>query len=202
MRLILSSHIPSFTRHGVDRYASCLFPTVPIFSQLISVSVLFLLLLLGTCVNGHTAGSPFVQWWDDPKIIEAVHLTDEQRQKIAAIVEQSQKKRKELTEQLAPLRRVIPELLNQAELDEPKVMSTLKTQQDIRWARVQDTVAMRISVRKVLSAEQFKKLHTLYPLIMQRRWVTRQLPVRATAQPTQGTDPTAQPEEEEDEEGE
>lgn len=137
-------------------------------------------------------------WWDDPKTVESLHLTDEQRKKIAAIVEQSQKKRRELNAQLVPLRHVVPDLLSQPELDEQKVQSTLKTQNDLRWARVQEMASMRIQVRKVLSAEQFKKLQALHPLVMRKRWVARQLPGEGEKKSPAET--KAEPEQEEDEE--
>jgi Spy/CpxP family protein refolding chaperone len=121
------------------------------------------------------ADPPTVNWWHDPHVVETLALTTEQRQHIDKLIQQSLKQRAEIDKKLAPLRRAIPDLLSQPELDERKVLDTLTTLDTLRDAKRKDVIVMRMRVRQVLSPAQFKKLQELSPRIMRQAWVTRQI---------------------------
>lgn len=117
------------------------------------------------------ADSSAVAWWQDQQVIQALNLTDEQQRVIEERVQQSWKRRAELTQQLAPLQHLISDLLSQPKLDEQKVLSALAAQLELRNARRREVVSTRLHVRQLLTDEQFRKLLTLNPRIMRQRWV-------------------------------
>ena len=114
-----------------------------------------------------------IEWWNDAETIQAIGLTAAQRHEIESLVGQSLQRRAQIDAQLAPLRRTIPNLLSQPDLDDQTVLHTLDTQMHLRGAKRRDIITMRMQVRKVLSATQFQQLLVVHPKVMRQSWVSR-----------------------------
>ncbi len=106
-------------------------------------------------------GKSFCGIWRSPKIVEELELTDEQVKGLKDADFAGREKRMELKCQLDKLRLQMEKAFSAAAVDEAAVRQLAAKISDLRGEMFTQKIESRLEVRKLLNADQLKKLKTL-----------------------------------------
>lgn len=123
--------------------------------------------------EGRKPGSRMFKWWERPKVVEQLKLTDQQVNQIKEIYSEETKKSIDLRAELEKQHLELNRLLEQDILDESKIAEQIDTVQAARSALAKTHILMRVKIAKVLSSDQRKQLETI-KMEMRERSMKRQ----------------------------
>jgi Spy/CpxP family protein refolding chaperone len=102
-------------------------------------------------------------WWKDPQIREKLQLSDEQRQKIEKIARDHQIQEIDLRADVEKQDAVLRTLMDSDSIDKAQVLAQVDKLSEARTRLEKSHVEMLLAIRKLLTAEQAKKLRDLVP---------------------------------------
>lgn len=101
---------------------------------------------------------PHGPWWDNPEVAQKIGLTDEQKKKINDIIQQHRLKLVDLEATLKKEEIFMEPLVNADQPDEAKLLAQIDKVAQARAELEKANARMLLGVRRVLSADQWKKL--------------------------------------------
>ena len=105
-------------------------------------------------------GGPNGRWWTDPKQVEQLGLSADQRKRIDALFQQSRLKLIDLTAGVEKEEATLEPLLAADQPDEQKVLAQIDKVAHARAELEKANAAMLLGFRRTLSVEQWKKLQS------------------------------------------
>lgn len=98
------------------------------------------------------------RWWDNPQIAQKIGLTEDQRKKMDDIFQQNRLKLVDLDANLRKEEIAMEPLVNADQPDEPKLLAQIDRVAQARAELEKANARMLLGLRRVLTAEQWKKL--------------------------------------------
>jgi Spy/CpxP family protein refolding chaperone len=108
-------------------------------------------------------GAPFGMWWKNPDVAQKIGLTDDQAQRIDKTFQEHRLKLIDLHADLEKQEALLQPLVDADQPDEAKVMAQVDKAAQARAALEKSNASMMLAIRRVLSAEQWKKLQERSP---------------------------------------
>jgi Spy/CpxP family protein refolding chaperone len=109
-------------------------------------------------------GSPGEGWWKDPQLRQKLQLSDGQIQKIEKIAHDQHIQDIDLRAAVEKQDALLRTLLESDALDTPQALAQVDKLSEARARLEKSHVEMLLAIRKVLTAEQAKKLRDLPPM--------------------------------------
>ena len=101
------------------------------------------------------------KWWEIPRVVEFLHLSEQQQEKIDALVYEHARKMIGLNAGLEESRLALAQQVDSKNFDPSKVRAGFETFQNARKKLETERFEMLLAVRQVLSAEQWDQLGVL-----------------------------------------
>jgi Spy/CpxP family protein refolding chaperone len=108
-------------------------------------------------------GAPFGMWWKNPDVAQKIGLTDDQAQRIDKTFQEHRLRLIDLHADLEKQETLLQPLVDADQPDESKVMAQVDKVAQARAALEKSNASMMLAIRRVLSAEQWKKLQERSP---------------------------------------
>jgi len=112
---------------------------------------------------GTPMGFPFGAWWKNPEVVQKINLTDDQAQKIDKVFQDARLQLIDLHANLEKQETMLRPLVDADQPDEGKVMAQVDRVAQARVALERANAQMMLAIRRVLSADQWKKLQERSP---------------------------------------
>jgi periplasmic protein CpxP/Spy len=104
-----------------------------------------------------------MEWWRDSELVQKLQVSDEQVQKIDAIVQEHRIQNVDLRAALLKRELMLTFLLESGQPDESKVLAQIDKVVQAKGDLEKSHLQMILAVRRVLSAQQAKRLQELLP---------------------------------------
>ena len=117
----------------------------------------------GPASRGPREAGPQGRWWTDPRQVERLGLTADQQKRIDAEFQQRRLKLIDLTAAVEKQEAILDPLLAVEQPDEKKVLAQIDKVAQARAELEKENAAMLLGFRRVLTAEQWKKLQAEEP---------------------------------------
>jgi protein CpxP len=101
------------------------------------------------------------EWWKDPELLQKLQVSDDQVRRIEKIVQDHQTQEVDLRAALEKQDATLRPLMETGQPDEPQVLAQIDKVAQARANLEKSHVQMLLAVRRVLTAEQLKKLRDL-----------------------------------------
>lgn len=108
-------------------------------------------------------GAPFGMWWKDPEVAQKIGLTDDQSQRIDKTFQEHRLQLIDLHANLEKQEALLQPLVDADQPDEAKVMAQVDKVTQARAALERSNASMMLAIRRVLTADQWKKLQQRNP---------------------------------------
>ena len=115
-------------------------------------------LLLLTAVAAGNAGRRDSRWWNTPKYMEALRLTDGEIQQLNKAYEASSLEMIKLKGQVETARVKLEFMLEEKDLDESAIDTQYNHLEEARAALGKERFAFYVRVRKIIGAQRFSQL--------------------------------------------
>lgn len=133
---------------------------------------------------------PKGRWWENPRVVRAIGLTPEQQDQIHRLVYQHAETMIGLNADVKRAELHLGELARDEEFNEKAVRQAWTEYQAARQRLENERFELLVAIRKVLTAEQWKRLDELKRQFQQRRLPReRQRPGRNPYRPPAGNQP-------------
>jgi Spy/CpxP family protein refolding chaperone len=106
----------------------------------------------------HGPHGPHGRWWNNPQVAEKIGLTEEQRKKMDDIFQQHRLKLVDLDANLKKEEIQMEPLVNADQPDEAKLLAQIDRVAQARAELEKANARMLLGIRRVLTADQWKKL--------------------------------------------
>jgi Spy/CpxP family protein refolding chaperone len=101
------------------------------------------------------------RWWDNPRLSQALSLTDDEKHKMDDIFQQHRLKLIDLNASLQKQETIMQPLVEADQPDETKILAQIDAVAQARAELEKATARMLFDLRQVLTPDQWKKLRTL-----------------------------------------
>jgi Spy/CpxP family protein refolding chaperone len=108
------------------------------------------------------------RWWERPKIIEQLKLTDEQRNRIKAIYDKNSQDLDKMRTDLRAQGKQLRDMLTQDKLDENAISKQIDTLTDTLSKLVKAELQMNVAMMNELTVDQRKQLVQMHEQWMQK----------------------------------
>jgi Spy/CpxP family protein refolding chaperone len=120
------------------------------------LSVVLLVALMAAAA--YAQHGPRGRWWRDAKVVEALHLTDGEIQRLESAFDQSKVKMIELKSRVEAEQFQLQTLLEKNKLDEAAVKAQNRKLEQARTQLANERTAFVLKVRKIIGPQRFQKL--------------------------------------------
>ena len=103
-------------------------------------------------------GGPGGRWWDNPEVAQKLSLTSDQQKKMDDIFQQSRLKLIDANASVQKEETILEPLISADQPDEPKILGQIDRVAQARAELEKANARMLLGLRRVLSADQWKKL--------------------------------------------
>ena len=121
-------------------------------------------------------GSLQSRWWSNPRVVEGLGLSDEQRERIDSIVFEAESRGIDLKADERKANLDLARLLDQPEFDQEAVDAAIDRIVDAKCAQTREGLESRAAIAAVLSREQRVKLMDFLDKVRERRGEMRRTP--------------------------
>lgn len=97
-------------------------------------------------------------WWNDPRAIEALNLSQEQRDKLDEFAIKNEKQLIDIHAQIQSARLDLEQAFGSKSLDEAKIKTLIDRLASLRASEVKAHAQFRLDVAKILTSEQREKM--------------------------------------------
>jgi Spy/CpxP family protein refolding chaperone len=101
------------------------------------------------------------RWWDNPRVAQQVGITDDQKKKMDDIFQQHRLQLIDLKAALEKQEAIMQPLIEADQQDETKILAQIDSIAQARAELEKANARMLFGIRKVLTPDQWKKLHTM-----------------------------------------
>ncbi len=106
------------------------------------------------------------QWWQDKSLQEKFKISETQIKEMEAVYAAFLAKRKELANQSRVMQQGLTNLMEQEKLENESLGKSIKELETVRNKLFKETVDARLAIRKILEAEQIKKIIAENPKLL------------------------------------
>lgn len=150
-------------------------------ASLVSASLVFLVVLLASAASVATAQEPDQRgprrasaeatriWWNQPRFVEGLGLSAEQREKMNGALEEHLEARREKGRAQQKVRRELFEAAQKGDFEAAEAMQDRFASAAAELARVEGELV--VGVLRLMTAEQRGKLAEEFPVILRRPWL-------------------------------
>lgn len=134
-------------------------------------------LALGTCITPLLAQSPSeTRWWSNPRVVEALGLSDAQQERIESIVYETESANIDLRASERKANLELARLLDQPEFEQDAIDAVIDRIVDAKCSLSRVELESRAAIAGVLSHEQRIKLMDFLDKVRERRTERRRIP--------------------------
>jgi Spy/CpxP family protein refolding chaperone len=127
--------------------------------------------LMNPSAQGHSGMHPRAErdWWKDPEVVQKLHISDDQAQKLEKIAQDHQIQDVDLRADLEKQDSALRSKLQTDPPDEAQVFAQIDKVSQVRATLEKSHVEMLLAMRRILTAEQAQMLRDLRPNFAQPR---------------------------------
>jgi periplasmic protein CpxP/Spy len=102
-------------------------------------------------------------WWHNPQMVERIGLSEDQRKKLEDLEQQHKLRRIDLNAAMQKAQVTLEPLMNAEQPDESKILAQIDRVSQAQGELRKDEVQLQLSVRRILTADQWRKLREEEP---------------------------------------